>query len=200
MEASSELIVLTVSPQGLNEKRKTVGTTKDRLRGPKGRNGTQQVTLSSCVWDQSWSLKMRADQGLWSPLGCQTALERDSRPRERERLYAQQSFLVEVLCQKQNETSGRKSSCTGKKKIRGGSKVRVQQGEPNMLLGWSPVCKGFRWPPLIACRCNNMDWSSVGAGGPEAYREDISTSLSSGKQQLSCGLQCVQVIPGSSAR
>lgn len=42
--------------------------------------------------------------------------------------------------------------------------------------------------PLIACRCNNMDWSSAGVRGSAAHREDIPTALSSGKQPLSCGL------------
>lgn len=54
-----------------------------------------------------------------------------------------------------------------------------------------PQCAADLAGPLIACRCNNMDWSSAGVGGSAAHREDIPTALSSGKQPLSCGLQDV---------
>lgn len=115
MEVSSELIVLTVSPQGLNGKSKTVGTTKDRLRGRKGKKwGATSNSQLMCL-----TPKLETKNESRSGIVKSTWVSNSPgvrQPTQRETIYAQQSFLVELLCQKQNETSGRKSSCMGKQK------------------------------------------------------------------------------------
>lgn len=153
----------------------------------------EDATSSKCefmCFQKSWRAKIKAEkmqQGAQSPHYCQTAPEWDTQPRNRASVLIKPPLMRFYI----KSRSRRKEVAAWVRKKR---RIKREGAAVGSIICSSVdlQCAADLAGPLIACRCNNMDWSSAGVGGSAAHREDISTplsSLSSGKQQLSCGLQ-----------
>lgn len=109
------------------------------------------------------------------PLWCQTALEQRLKP-ETESLCSSIFPWWGLKSRKMKPAGAKVAAWERKKKKKKGEED--QEGECSLICSLVDLqCAADLAGPLIACRCNNMDWSRAGVGGSAAHREDISTAL-----------------------